>query len=301
MGGFVCLRKGLLKNVLAASVLTLLAGCTTLPAAPRASPVPAPASQPAAQMPFPPSSAPSPEAVAEPPADGAAQSSASPSRLAAFTRRLLGKRAAPVAQPAEPVAVAQAEQPKPEKAVDEKYRLTGEAALELERGHASWYGSRFHGRRTASGETYDKYALTAAHKTLPFGTIVRVRSLTLGREVNVRINDRGPFAPGRVIDVSEAAAEALGLTSAGVARVSLNVADSASEDAPASRPGKKTRASAAASKRSVSRDKRGASASAAKRSAPAAKRSAPAAKRKAPAAKRKAPAAKRKAPAAKRR
>ncbi len=90
--------------------------------------------------------------------------------------------------------------------MDEKYQLTGEAARELERGHASWYGGQFHGRRTANGETYDKYALTAAHKTLPFGTIVRVRSLALGREVDVRINDRGPFAPGRVIDVSQAAA-----------------------------------------------------------------------------------------------
>lgn len=113
--------------------------------------------------------------------------------------------------------------------MDEKYRLSGEDALELERGRASWYGPRFHGRLTANGERYDKYALTAAHKTLPFGTIVRVRSLTLGREVDVRINDRGPFAPGRVIDVSEAAAEALGLTSAGVMQVSLNVAESTLE------------------------------------------------------------------------
>jgi rare lipoprotein A len=105
--------------------------------------------------------------------------------------------------------------------VDEKYRLTGEGARQIERGQASWYGPRFHGRLTASGETYDMYALTAAHKTLPFGTIVRVRSKALGREVDVRINDRGPFAPGRVIDVSRAAAEALGLLDAGVANVSL--------------------------------------------------------------------------------
>lgn len=104
---------------------------------------------------------------------------------------------------------------------DEKYRLTGEAARQFESGHASWYGPRFHGRLTASGERYDMYALTAAHKTLPFGTVVRVRSEVLGREVDVRINDRGPFAPGRVIDVSRAAAEALGLVGAGVAEVSL--------------------------------------------------------------------------------
>lgn len=104
---------------------------------------------------------------------------------------------------------------------DDKYQLTGEAARQFERGQASWYGPRFHGRLTASGETYDMYALTAAHKTLPFGTVVRVRSKALGREVDVRINDRGPFAPGRVIDVSRAAAEALGLVDAGVADVSL--------------------------------------------------------------------------------
>ncbi|MDO8718301.1 MAG: septal ring lytic transglycosylase RlpA family protein [Polaromonas sp.] len=104
---------------------------------------------------------------------------------------------------------------------DEKYRLTGEAARQFESGHASWYGPRFHGRLTASGERYDMYALTAAHKTLPFGTVVRVRSEVLGREVDVRINDRGPFAPGRVIDVSRAAAEALGLVGVGVAEVSL--------------------------------------------------------------------------------
>jgi rare lipoprotein A len=106
---------------------------------------------------------------------------------------------------------------------DEKYRLTGEAARQFEHGHASWYGPRFHGRLTASGERYDMYALTAAHKTLPFGTVVRVRSEVLGREVDVRINDRGPFAPGRVIDVSRAAAEALGLVDAGVAAVSLTL------------------------------------------------------------------------------
>ena len=123
--------------------------------------------------------------------------------------------------------------------VDEKYLLTGEDARELERGNASWYGGQFHGRRTASGENYDKYALTAAHKTLPFGTIVRVRSLALGREVDVRINDRGPFSPGRVIDVSQAAAQALGLTGLGVAQVSLNVAATLGKITPSPRLGKK--------------------------------------------------------------
>ena len=110
-----------------------------------------------------------------------------------------------------------------EPVVNEKYQLTGEAARQFERGQASWYGPRFHGRLTASGERYDMYALTAAHKTLPFGTVVRVRSSVLGREVDVRINDRGPFAPGRVIDVSRAAAEALGLLDVGVTEVSLRL------------------------------------------------------------------------------
>ena len=123
--------------------------------------------------------------------------------------------------------------------MDEKYRLTGKAARELERGHASWYGGQFHGRRTASGEKYNKYALTAAHKTLPFGTIVRVRSLALGREVDVRINDRGPYARGRVIDVSQAAAEVLGLTASGVAHVSLNVTDALDWVIVPSRPTRK--------------------------------------------------------------
>jgi rare lipoprotein A len=106
---------------------------------------------------------------------------------------------------------------------DDKYQLTGDAARELERGQASWYGPRFHGRRTASGERLDMYALTAAHKTLPFGTLVRVRSVMTGREVDVRINDRGPFIKGRVIDVSKAAAQALGMMENGVHEVLLLV------------------------------------------------------------------------------
>ena len=109
---------------------------------------------------------------------------------------------------------------------DDNDLLGGEAAKELERGQASWYGPGFHGRRTASGERYDMYALTAAHKTLPFGTLVRVRSLVTGREVEVRINDRGPFSAGRVIDVSQAAAAALGMLGMGVKDVQLLVPES---------------------------------------------------------------------------
>lgn len=97
----------------------------------------------------------------------------------------------------------------------------GQGFREIERGQASWYGPRFHGRRTASGERYDQQAMTGAHKTLPFGSMVRVRSLVTGKEIDVRINDRGPFTRGRVIDVSRAAAEALGMTGLGVKQVLL--------------------------------------------------------------------------------
>ena len=92
---------------------------------------------------------------------------------------------------------------------------------ETERGGASWYGARFHRRRTASGELFDMRALTAAHRTLPFGTRVCVRSLLTGRAVEVRINDRGPFHPGRVIDLSQAAAEKLGAKGLGIKQVAL--------------------------------------------------------------------------------
>lgn len=89
------------------------------------------------------------------------------------------------------------------------------------RGLASWYGEPFHGRRTASGEIFDMNELTAAHKTLPFGTRVRVRHAATGKEVTVRINDRGPHAPGRIIDLSRAAASTLGIVQGGVGRVLL--------------------------------------------------------------------------------
>lgn len=86
---------------------------------------------------------------------------------------------------------------------------------------ASWYGRELHGRRTASGERFDMNALTAAHRNLPFGTRLRVRSVDTGREVVVRINDRGPRHPEREIDLSAAAARALGIERHGVVRVQL--------------------------------------------------------------------------------
>lgn len=92
-------------------------------------------------------------------------------------------------------------------------------------GLASWYGAPHHGQRTASGERFDMHQLVAAHRTLAFGTRVRVVNVENGRSVVVRIVDRGPFARGRVIDVSYAAAQALGMIQRGVVRVQLEVLD----------------------------------------------------------------------------
>jgi len=91
----------------------------------------------------------------------------------------------------------------------------------VEEGVASWYGDDFHGQSTSNGETYDMYAMTAAHKTLPLGVFVRVRNKVNGREVVVRINDRGPFVKERIIDLSLAAARQLGITEGGTAPVRI--------------------------------------------------------------------------------
>jgi peptidoglycan lytic transglycosylase len=85
----------------------------------------------------------------------------------------------------------------------------------VQSGRASWYGPGFHGRKTASGETFNANALTAAHRTLPFGTRLRVMNKSTGRSVVVRINDRGPYAHGRVIDLSRASAQAIGISGVG--------------------------------------------------------------------------------------
>ena len=104
--------------------------------------------------------------------------------------------------------------------------LAGEPAREFERGAASWYGPGFHGRLTASGERYNMHAFTAAHRTLPFGTVVRVHSLVNGRDVDLRITDRGPFSRNRIIDVSRAAAAELGMLGLGFKEVVLLVPES---------------------------------------------------------------------------
>ena len=92
-----------------------------------------------------------------------------------------------------------------------------------ERGIASWYGPNFHGKYTSDGEIYNMYAFTAAHKTLPMNTIVKVTNLNNGKSVIVRINDRGPFVNGRIIDLSYAAAKKIGLDITGTAPVKLTV------------------------------------------------------------------------------
>ena len=95
----------------------------------------------------------------------------------------------------------------------------------LGRGKASWYGPGFQGRLTANGERFNTNALTAAHKTLPFGTKVKVTNARTGKSVVVRINDRGPFHGGRIIDLAAGPARMIGLTSAGSAYVSLHRID----------------------------------------------------------------------------
>ncbi len=92
-----------------------------------------------------------------------------------------------------------------------------------EKGQASYYADKFHGRATASGEKYDKKKLTGAHRTLPFGTIVRVTNTANGKSVDIRINDRGPFKAGRIVDVSRAAAEKLDMIKAGVINCTMEV------------------------------------------------------------------------------
>ena len=92
-----------------------------------------------------------------------------------------------------------------------------------ERGIASWYGDDFHGWVTASGEVYDMHTLTAAHRTLPLGTIVRVTNVVNGRHVVIRINDRGPYVNGRILDVSYAAAKQLAMLRDGISAIQLEV------------------------------------------------------------------------------
>jgi rare lipoprotein A len=98
--------------------------------------------------------------------------------------------------------------------------ITGTAMAQC--GGASWYGPGFHGKRAASGERFNQNAMTAAHKTLPFGTVVKVVDQRTGKSVTVTINDRGPFHRGRIIDLSKAAATKLGFRNAGTTKVCIS-------------------------------------------------------------------------------
>jgi len=90
-------------------------------------------------------------------------------------------------------------------------------------GYASWYGDKFHGRKTSNGETYDMYGISAAHRSLPFNSMVEVTNLGNGKKVVVRINDRGPFVKGRILDLSYGAAKKIDSVNSGVVKVKLKV------------------------------------------------------------------------------
>jgi rare lipoprotein A len=111
--------------------------------------------------------------------------------------------------------------PKPYKVGSTWYQPLPHAQSFSQRGKASWYGEEFHGKKTSNGEVYNMYAMTAAHKILPFDTYVGVKNLENNREIQVRINDRGPFARGRIIDLSYTAAKKLGIVGPGTADVEI--------------------------------------------------------------------------------
>lgn len=113
--------------------------------------------------------------------------------------------------------------------------LESKRPVYAQRGIASWYGGKFHGNPTASGEIYNMFELTAAHRTLPLGTSVMVTNLENGRSVEVRINDRGPFVRGRIIDLSYAAARAIGIVEKGTTNVEVvafGIAEAPHDEAP---------------------------------------------------------------------
>ncbi len=133
-----------------------------------------------------------------------------PQRRVLLGLALLGVAACQAVPPSPPPTPPVATEPQPPASEPQLYR---------QEGRASWYGDAHHGRKTASGDRFDKNALTAAHRTLPLGSRVRVTNLENGRTVEVVVNDRGPFVNGRLIDLSEAAARALGFAEDGLARV----------------------------------------------------------------------------------
>ena len=119
---------------------------------------------------------------------------------------------------------------KPYKIAGKTYHPMASAKGFSQTGKASWYGKKFHGRKTANGEVYNMYAMTAAHKTLPLGTWVRVYNLSNNKSIVVRVNDRGPFVQGRIIDLSYTAAQKLGVVGPGTAPVKIVALGRASSD-----------------------------------------------------------------------
>ena len=110
-------------------------------------------------------------------------------------------------------------------ATDDSAQAEHAKIVYAQKGKASWYGPGFHGRKTASGERFNQHALTAAHRRLPLGTRVTVVNMANGKSIEVEINDRGPYVPGRILDVSKEVAERLGMRKAGTAPVRLIVTE----------------------------------------------------------------------------
>ena len=129
----------------------------------------------------------------------------------------------PAANPPAPAPVAQTLPPGQQPTVQPPQGPSGVSGQYTEQGIASWYGAQFNGRRTSDGEIYNMFQYTAAHRTLPFGAVVQVTNLNNGKQVEVRINDRGPFVGNRVIDLSYSAAVAIGMIGTGTAPVRLDV------------------------------------------------------------------------------
>lgn len=117
-----------------------------------------------------------------------------------------------------------------------RYVVLASARGFAQRGVASWYGKKFHSRQTSNGETYNMYAMTAAHKTLPLPTWVEVKNLENGRTIRVRVNDRGPFVDDRIIDLSYAAANELGMVTKGTAEVEIRALEHRNASAGAQQP-----------------------------------------------------------------
>ncbi len=117
-----------------------------------------------------------------------------------------------------------------------RYFVMNSAKGFVQRGTASWYGPDFHGKRTSSGETYNMHAMTAAHKTLPLPTMVRVKNLENGKTAIVKVNDRGPFAHDRIIDLSYAAAKELGVIGPGTAQVEITALSATDHQSAANEP-----------------------------------------------------------------